>query len=289
MLHPDEAISIINGIEKKPGIEELALKNSLGRVLAENIYSSIESPPFSKAAMDGYAVSSEDRSSSFRIVETIAAGEVPAKQIIHGTCAKIMTGAMMPEGSDKVIRVEYTEEKNGIMHILQEEPYKNVIHKGENLKKGDLVLTPRIIRAQEVGVLASLGINRVKVAVPPVVGVITTGSELRDPGETLRQGQIYNSNGLQLCAQTAAMNCPFRYYGIIEDNPEILARNIEAGFEECDVLLLSGGVSMGEYDFVPRVISETGGKIYFHKLAIKPGKPTLYFSTGSWAYGGNHL
>ncbi|RKX79948.1 MAG: hypothetical protein DRP87_01400, partial [Spirochaetes bacterium] len=182
MLHPDDAVAIIEKIEKQPETELIDIKDSLGRVLAEKIFSSLDSPPFSKAAMDGYAVSAQDESKSYNIVETIAAGDVPTKKITRGTCAKIMTGAMMPEGSDKVIRVEYTEEKDGTMVLLRNESLKNVIVKGEKLKKGDIVLAPGVIRPQEVGVLASLGLKQIRVAVPPPVGVITTGSELREPG-----------------------------------------------------------------------------------------------------------
>jgi molybdopterin molybdotransferase len=159
--------------------------------------------------------------------------------------------------------------------LLREEPYANVIPRGENLRLGDKVLGPRLLAPQDVGVLASLGLAEVRVAVRPEVGVLATGSELRDPGEPLEPGQIYNSNGLQACAQVKAAGGRPRYYGIVRDEPSALREAVGRGLQECDLLLLSGGVSMGELDFVPGVLSACGAEILFHKMAIKPGKPTL--------------
>jgi molybdopterin molybdotransferase len=194
-----------------------------------------------------------------------------------------MTGAMMPPGADKVLRVEFVREQDGVVELEQEEPYANVIPRGENLKAGEQVLGPRILEPRDIGVLASLGRSEVRVAVPPAVGVLATGSELRNPGESLGPGQIYNSNGLQLCAQVAGAGGRPRYYGIAPDEPALLREAIEAALEECDLLLLSGGVSMGELDFVPAVLRDCGAEILFHKLAVKPGKPTLF---ARWKQGG---
>lgn len=276
MLHPDKALKMILEKIRKPQTERVPIVDALGRVLAEQIVSTLDSPPFAKSAMDGYAVCRDDSSNSFRLLESIAAGRVPTQVVRPGQCSKIMTGAMMPEGAGRVIRVEYTEEKDGRVVQLQPEPYDNVIQRGENLKKGDPVLAPKILQAQDIGVLASLGIEEILVALRPLVGVINTGSELRNPGEKLKGGEIYDSNGPQLCAQIASAGVRYRHYGIIQDELPELKAAVSKALEDCDMVLITGGVSMGDYDYVPQVLEENGVLIRFHKLAVKPGKPTLF-------------
>ncbi len=276
MLHPDKALKMILEKIRKPQTERVTIVDALGRVLAEQIVSTLDSPPFAKSAMDGYAVCRDDSSNSFRLLESIAAGRVPTQVVRPGQCSKIMTGAMMPEGAGRVIRVEYTEEKDGRVVQLQPEPYDNVIQRGENLKKGDPVLAPKILQSQDIGVLASLGIEEILVALRPLVGVINTGSELRNPGEKLKGGEIYDSNGPQLCAQIASAGVRYRHYGIIQDELPELKAAVSKALEDCDMVLITGGVSMGDYDYVPQVLEENGVLIRFHKLAVKPGKPTLF-------------
>jgi len=280
MIDPDLALETIRNIKHRPQQEEVSLTDALGRVLAQEIRSTIDSPPFSKAAMDGYAVSRRDKSKTFRVVEIIAAGNMPLREIKEGECASIMTGAMMPAGTDKVIRVEYTAEKEGRVSLVREEPECNVILKGENLKKGETVLQPRVLKVQDIGILASLGMARVKVVIPPTVGIITTGTELRQPGEELKPGEIYNSNGHQLMAHLASIGSPHRCYSTISDEPEEIKEKISHAIDENDIVLLSGGVSMGKFDFVPSVLKENGVDIKFHRIAIKPGKPTLFGTKG---------
>ena len=281
MIHPDTALDIIKTcITHEPEVEKVPLDRALGRILAHAVCSPLDSPPFDKSAMDGYAVSAADSSLSYKILETIAAGDKPAGTVDAGECCKIMTGAMMPVGADKVIRVEYTEEREGNMFPVREEPQHNVIKKAENLRTGDPVLSPRALKAQDIGILASLGLERVDVAVPPLVGIITTGSELRNPGEKLGPGEIFNSNGPQLCSQVVSAHCPFKYYGVVEDDPASLSGIVKRASEECNVIILSGGVSMGEFDFVPEVLADKGFRIYFHMVAVKPGKPTLFARKG---------
>jgi len=280
MFDPDLALETIRNIQHRPQQQEAPLADALGRVLAEEIRSTIDSPPFSKAAMDGYAVTRGDKSKTFRVVETIAAGNIPLREIKEGECASIMTGAMMPAGTDKVIRVEYTAEKEGRVSLIREEPECNVILKGENLKKGETVLQPRVLKVQDIGILASLGMDRVRVVIPPTVGIITTGTELRLPGEKLKPGEIYNSNGHQLMAHLASVGSPYRYYGTVSDRPEEIREKISQAMDENDIVLLSGGVSMGKFDFVPTVLKENGVDIKFHRIAFKPGKPTLFGTKG---------
>jgi molybdopterin molybdotransferase len=276
LLHPDEALRLIEAVNVEPRTEVVPLASALGRALAEQVLAPEDSPPFPKAAMDGFAVSAEDPGPSWRLAATLAAGDAPVRPLARGECAKIMTGAMLPPGADKVIRVEYTREQDGRVRLLREEPSLNVIRRGENLRKGEPVLGPRLLGPQDIGVLASLGMAEARVAVVPEVGVLTTGSELRNPGEPLGVGQIYNSNGLQTCAQVSAAGARPRYYGIVRDQPAELREAVSRALAECDLVLLSGGVSMGELDYVPGVLRDCGAEILFHKVAIKPGKPTLF-------------
>ena len=276
MLDPDTALKIFEDFEFTPSVEVVPISEALGRVLAEAVRARVDSPPFSKAAMDGYALRASDGSERFQILEMIAAGDVPKNKIGPGQCSKIMTGAMMPEGADKIVRVEFTRESEGWMRVTEPEPYANIIERGENLRAGDPLLDPKVLRAQDIGVLASQGYASVSVAAVPMVGVITTGSELRSAGQQLEAGEIYNSNGPQLCAQVQAMGARWRNYGVVPDDPKQLAGAIDRALGDCDVLLLSGGVSMGDLDFVPGVLKTLGAQVVFHKLAVKPGKPTLF-------------
>lgn len=276
MLDPDAALKILEDYRFEPRVEVTPIGEALGRVLAEAVPARVDSPPFSKAAMDGYALLASDGARRYEILEMIAAGDVPRRKVAPGTCSKIMTGAMMPEGADKIVRVEYTRESGGWMTVVEPEPYANIIHRGENLKAGDPLLEPKMLRAQDIGVLASQGYETVPVAAVPLVGVMTTGSELRAPGDELRAGEIYDSNGPQLCAQVQAMGARWRKYGVVADDPEQLAGAIDRALGDCDVLLLSGGVSMGDLDYVPGVLQSLGAEIVFHRLAVKPGKPTLF-------------
>ncbi len=277
-MHPDRAMEIIRGITPWGQTEEVLLEQALGRALAGPVASPIDSPPFTKSAMDGYAVRDADAAAgppAWRLRGTVAAGDRSAAPLGPGECVKIMTGAMLPPGADRVVRLELTEERDGRVRLTAPETSRNVIERGENLKAGEVVLEPRLLAPQDIGVLAASGVARVRVAVPPRVGVLCTGSELREPGEPLRAGEIYNSNGPQLAAQVALLRCPVRYRGIAVDEPAALSAAVRSALAECDVLLLSGGVSMGEFDYVPRVLRELGAEVLFHGLEVKPGKPTL--------------
>jgi len=225
--------------------------------------------------MDGIAYRVKDEGKPLKIIETIAAGSVPAKSVGSGECSRIMTGAMIPEGADKVVKVENCSVREGILTFEAEEN-RNVIKQGENLKIGDMLMDRKVFQPQDIGILAASGVAEVVVTKQPLVGVITTGTELREPGETLEKGQIYNSNGWQIRAQVLRSGCLVDYLGSVPDDKESTSNMMKMALEKYDLVILSGGVSMGEFDYVPEMLQKNGVNIHFHKMAIKPGKPTLF-------------
>jgi molybdopterin molybdotransferase len=148
------------------------------------------------------------------------------------------------------------------------------------VKSGQPILRPKVLFAQDIGILAASGIDRISAAVPPVTGILCTGPEIQEPGAPLGLGQIYNSNGPQLRAQLEAMRCPSRSFGSVPDEPGPLSAAIASALAQCGVLLLTGGVSEGDFDHVPRCLEELGATILFHRVAVKPGKPTLFARRG---------
>ncbi len=281
MILPSEAETIIGSYGKQMETEEMTLLESRGRILAEDICSGIEMPPFNKSAMDGYAVASSDNSDKYKIIETIPAGEFPEKIIEKGECSKIMTGAPLPDGADRVIKVEVTEEENGFMYLTGEDNAGNVCVRGEDIKIGDRILKKgKMMRAAEIGAAASLGFNRIKVFKKVRAGLITTGSEIKDPGEVLGPGQIYNSNGYSLSVQLLNSGADLIEKKIVKDNRTELFNELGKLIDNADLTLISGGVSMGEFDLVPDILKELGVKVHFNKVSVQPGKPTLFGTKG---------
>ncbi len=281
MIPIEEAEQILNSITFQPGTEEVPLLESLGRVLAQDIVSKISMPPFDKSAMDGYALMIDDDSPSYRVVEIIAAGSVPTLPIRKGECAKIMTGAMLPPGAGRVVKVEVTEEIDHLMRIKDQDFHTNICKLGEDVRPGDVVLTARrLIRPQEIGIIASMGLPRVNVFLRAKVGVITTGSEIIEPGIPLEMSQIYNSNAYSISAQVRQTGAEVIYTGQVADDVAQIKAKIEALLSETQVVLISGGVSMGDYDFVPAILRDMGVSMHFSKVAIQPGKPTVFGTRG---------
>ena len=275
MIHPDAAKKIMEQNVKFLQSEDVEIEKALGRVLYEDIISDLDSPPFDKSAMDGFAYNSNDEGKPLKITSIVAAGDSEEFSIKKGECMEIMTGAKIPKNANKVIPIENVTIKDGYIEFT---PSKNdnIIKQGENLKKGDVVLTKKILKPQHIGILASLGCRYVKVAKLPEIGIITTGTEIVEPGNPLQDGQIYNSNGYQLIAQSKSIGIDAKYYGSLSDDKEKIAQTIKKALSEQDILILSGGVSMGKFDFIPAALQDIGVDILFHKLAIKPGKPTLF-------------
>lgn len=291
MMNHREAERIIQNQSIPVKTEQIELSEALGRYLSESVVSPIDSPPFSKAAMDGFAVfdgESNTPGTRWKVLETIAAGDVPEKKLRKGFCARIMTGAMVPEGTGRIHRIEYTRtyaasDKNAgntaageIVEVITAEKGSNLIMKGENTHAGAVILNPTRLQAKEIGILAASGTGMISVNRRLTVATVTTGSELREPGEPLASGQIYNSNKYQLGAQIEECGCKLNSLGTVADSAEAHREYLEMGLNGSDILIITGGVSMGDFDLVPGVLEELGADILFHGLKIKPGKPLLF-------------
>ena len=273
-----EALDIAFKHSVKLGAESVHYQKSVGRVLAESVYSDVDMPPFNKSAMDGYACKKEDLGKELEVLEVIPAGKSPSFKIDSGQCSKIMTGAAIPEGADTVFMVEHSEEiASGKVRFSGAKTSSNICLIGEDLKTGDLVLKAgTLIRPQHIAMLAAVGCTNPKVYKKPGVGIISTGSELVEPENKPQASQIRNTNGHQTTAQTEQCGCKVNYYGIVKDNQEATLKMIQRATEENDVTLISGGVSVGDFDYVPIVIEQLGFQILFNKLTVKPGKHTTF-------------
>lgn len=273
------------------GSEVAALDQCLHRILADDVRADLDHPPFDKAAMDGFACRRADLAGALTVIETVAAGSVPARSLGPAQCTRIMTGAPIPVGADCVVKIEdAVEEPAGTVRFTVKDTNDNICLCGEDMQAGQVVLQRgERIAAQHVAVLASVGCVQVPVARRPVVGVIGTGDELVEPDQTPAAGQIRNSNSPQLMAQVKAAGAEAVYLGIAGDTLEGIGQALNKALADCDVVLLSGGVSMGDFDFVPKAMQSSGLAILFDRIAIKPGKPTTFGVTSGdtprWCFG----
>ena len=235
-------------------------------------------PPFNRSAVDGYACHRIDLSNELEVVEVISAGKEPLKIVGKNQCSKIMTGAIVPEGCDIVIMVEDSENLPSGNVRFNSQPLKtNISYKGEDVKTGEKVLlNGKLIRPQDIAVLASAGHANVCVKMAPKVGVLSTGDELVEPSAFPGISQIRNSNSYQLLAQVRRAGGDGNYYGIAPDSEDITFEMVQKAINENDIILLTGGVSMGDFDFVPAVLKRAGVEILFDKVNVQPGKPTTF-------------
>lgn len=283
MITLDQAFEIAYSKVRVTDIETIDFMQSIGRILAEDVFADADMPPFNKSAMDGYACRSTDLGLELSVVEVIPAGYSPTQKIQAGQCSKIMTGAQVPEGADTVFMVEHSvETAPGKVRFTGSASNTNICRKGEDLKKGDLVLSAgTCIKPQHIAMLAAVGCTSPKVHANPRIGIISTGSELVNPEIKPGISQIRNSNGPQLAAQASVHGFPVNYYGIVTDDKQLTTELIRKSAEESDVTVLSGGVSVGDFDFVPEIIRELGFEIHFNKISIKPGQHTTFASKGN--------
>jgi len=284
MISVRSAIEVIVGDVRPLGSERIALPQALGRVLAGSIQATRDVPPFRNAAMDGYAVRAADVTAAtaetpvnLRVLETVGAGSIPSRSVTAGTAIKIMTGSPMPEGADAVVRVEDTHEELGTVHVRFPTPAgAHVRHPGEDMRCGDTVLEPgRALRPADIGLLASLGVAVVAVRRRPTVAILATGDELVELGQPLAPGQIVNSNAYTLAAAVKEAGALPRVLGIVRDTPAA-TRDAFAEAFLADVVLSTGGVSMGAFDLVRQTLADLGVAERFWKVAQRPGKPLTF-------------
>lgn len=283
MISFEQAIQIAFSEAKISGTENVDYLKSSMRILAEDVFADADMPPFNKSAMDGYACRNVDLDEELSLIEIIPAGHSPKHTIGAGECSKIMTGARVPEGADTVFMVEYSvETSTGKIRFTGAKPNSNICLKGEDLKEGDLVLHSGILlKPQHIAILAAVGCTKPLVYKQSSVGIISTGSELVMPETIPYISQIRNSNGPQLYVQSSRHGFPTQLYGIVPDEKKLIKNAILKSVEENDVTILSGGVSVGDFDFVPEIISDLGFNIHFNKIAIKPGQHTTFATKGN--------
>ncbi len=280
MINYEEALRIILNNARRLTPEKIFIEEAVGYLLAEGVYSKIDMPPFNKSAMDGYAVIAKDTQNApakLKCIGLIQAGGSFKRKIEPGECVKIMTGAVLPKGSDSVVMIEDTTNSDKFVNIKGPvSKWQNVCFKGEDIQKAKLVLKKdRVISSACVALLATVGKRLVKVIKRPKVTILNTGGEIVPTGRKLSRGQIYNSNGPQLAALLKSDGIDPRYLGIAQDKPKELMQAIRRGLKS-DIFLISGGVSMGDYDLVPGILKRAGVKEIFHKVNIKPGKPLFF-------------
>jgi molybdopterin molybdotransferase len=278
MLSYLEAQHIIKSFAHSFGTEKVLLDDALGRVIAENVFADRDYPPFNRSAMDGYAIKAEDLQNGinqFSIVDTIYAGGATKKDLTSGQCYKIMTGAAVPVSANAVIRKEDAEQQDSSISFLIDEIklFQNIARKGEDLKKGDLVLNKSVrCNAPITGLLASVGKNEILVESLPTVAIITTGNEVIELGKEVNEVQIRNSNFYVLKALLKSWNIKPSYHHHALDDPKELFPCLEKALQH-DIVIINGGVSAGDADYVPSVLNQLGVEQLFHKVAIRPGKP----------------
>jgi len=280
----EQALSIvqarIGGANRTPGVETVSLDRAFCRVLAEDVTADRDLPPFHRAIRDGYAVRSADVTALPGVLRCV--GEVPAGRSFEGEmrsgqCVSIMTGAPLPEGADAVVMVEHTVSRGIDIEIQRGvQPWENIVHRGSEAAQGARILARgKRLQAAEIGLLASVGKSPVAVYRQPGVAILPTGDEVVPLERQPQWFQIRNSNAAALAAQVKSAGGVPLELGIAPDHKDLLREMIERGLAS-DLLLLSGGVSMGKFDLVEGVLAELGAEFYFQGTAIRPGKPLVF-------------
>ncbi|MDW8213358.1 MAG: molybdopterin molybdotransferase MoeA [Roseiflexaceae bacterium] len=279
MVSIDEAQRLITAHVAPLGVEEIDVLRDVadGRVLAEDVYAVEPLPDVPKAAVDGYALRSADSDAPRRVIAEVTAGATPGLYVAAGTAVRIMTGAPVPDGADAVIMVEHTEERDGTLLVQRTPRAGDNIHTvGQDIAAGQLVLARgTTLGAAEIGLLATVGRARAKVYRRPVVAVLATGDEVYEPDGEVFPGGVRDSNRYALMAAAREAGCLALSLGIARDDVNAQRAAILEALDRADVLLTSGGVSMGTRDLIKPLLAELG-TVHFGRIAFKPGKPTTF-------------
>jgi len=282
---------LLDAIQPLPA-ETVSLSDAAGRILAEAVVSPLDLPPFDNSAMDGYAVRSADVASASPQSPTLLklAGHVPAGAVFTGTvqpgtCVRVFTGSPMPAGADAMVMQEdtrlETNQPERVLVLDRAKPWENVRFRGEDIKAaGVLAQAGEIITVGRMGLIAAAGISTASVHRRPVVGLIATGSELVEAGQPLPPGKIYESNRRALEPLLARCGAVTRAFPLVPDTLDATRRALKQALDECDAVVTSGGVSVGELDFVKTAFEQLGGTMDFWRVAIKPGKPFVFGRLG---------
>lgn len=283
MLSIEQALELVEQHARPLAPQRVELASTVGLLLAKDVISRVDSPPYNKALMDGYAVVSSDRMAERTVIEEIGAGTVPRRPVTPGTATRLMTGAPLPDGADAIVPIEKSKLiDEDTVRLLDLEPTRgqHILPLGAALREGDVLLRAGAqLRPVDIGILAEIGHSVVTVQPRPRVAVLSTGNELVPVGEKPGAGQIRNSNGPMLLAALAERGADPLELPIARDEPGQLRQLIAEGLR-ADILLLSGGVSAGKFDLVPDILGQLDVRQVFHKVALRPGKP-LWFGAKS--------
>ena len=276
--------------ERKTVVDSLLLEDSLGLTLAENQISPIDVPPADNSAMDGYAINCDDllagSTKRFIITQTIAAGGV-TQELAAGTAARILTGAEIPQGANAVVMQEQCEvTDNAVIIPANIKKNNNIRARGQDIRVGDCILERgHVLRPQDIGLLASIGVARVSILRPLSVAILSTGNELVEPGNPLTAGKIYNSNRYLLKGFLKKLNMNVLDLGVVQDNLEATKACLMTAAESADCIISTGGVSVGDEDHVKRAVSELG-VLDVWRIALKPGKPLAFGAVNNTPFFG---
>ncbi|MFD2131319.1 gephyrin-like molybdotransferase Glp [Pseudogracilibacillus auburnensis] len=263
--------------------EMVKIDNAYGRILKEPIVAKHDVPPFNRSAFDGYAIRAEDSegasensSISFQVIGEIGAGHVGERALEEKEAYRIMTGAILPPHADAIVMLEETEKtENGFTLSRSFAVDENISFQGEDAKEGEILIeSGSLIHPGTVALLATFGYAKVKVAKLPVVSIISTGTELLDVEDELEPGKIRNSNGPMLKAQLDRMRIPYHSFGMMEDDLDACTELVEKALSQSDIVITTGGVSVGDYDYLPEIYKRIGAKVLFDKVMMRPGSVT---------------